>query len=166
VAKTCQVYQWLAEGNLHAVNEWAKGICASIENPLTFNLELEHIALAKVWLANSQWARALDLLRRLAEAAEAGGRFSRLIKLLIMQSMAYQSIGDHVNSRAIMQRGIQLAEPQGYLRTFTDEGQPTLEILRGFEGDTHVIGQEYLHKLLDSFSYFTASSVLPNAIRH
>jgi LuxR family maltose regulon positive regulatory protein len=74
------------------------------------------------------------------------------IKILVLQSIACQAAGDPASSRAAMQRALQLAEPQGFLRTFTDEGQAVLEILHGFIGETQLVGQEYLHQLLDSFN--------------
>lgn len=73
--------------------------------------------------------QAEGLLDRLLQAAEAGGRGQSVVEILLLQALAYQEQGEMETAVVAVQRALSLAEPEGYIRLFVDEGQPMRELL-------------------------------------
>ena len=73
---------------------------------------------------------AVGLLERLLKAAEAGGRTGSVIEILVLQALAHQMQGDIPAGLALLERALTLAEPEGYIRMFVDEGPPMAQLLR------------------------------------
>ena len=98
---------------------------------LSYLREFDHITLARVLLAryHSDHAdrfilEAMGLLERLLKAAEEGGRTGSLIEILVLQALAHHARGDLPAALKPLQHALALAEPEGYVRMFLDEGQP------------------------------------------
>lgn len=153
-AKTCQVDQWLAEGNLTAAQKWA---CEEFQvpyGPMPFHQEVEYIALARVLLASKQFEEASDLLRKMAGEAERGGREGRLIKINILCALARNGLGQVEEALQVLEKGLAKGQREGYLRVFLDEGAQLANLLRS--GKQQGIWREremsgYVDKLLDAF---------------
>jgi LuxR family maltose regulon positive regulatory protein len=137
---------WLAQGRLGEAVGWARGNNLSVENDLSYLREFEHIALARVLLAQRSAGEAARLLERLLDAADAGGRMGSAIEILVLQALAFQIEGDLSAARVPLQRALALAEPEEYVRVFIDEGSPMIALLRS--GDT---ASTYVEQLLAAF---------------
>ena len=72
---------------------------------------------------------AKGLLQRLLQAAEAGERTGSIIEILILQALAHQMQGDIPAALMPLSRALRLAEPEGYVRMFVDEGPPMAALL-------------------------------------
>jgi ATP/maltotriose-dependent transcriptional regulator MalT len=95
--------------------------------------EFEHITLARVLVAASDKESVLQarrFLERLLQAAEQGGRTGNVIEILVLQALAHQLRGDMRAGLAVLQRAMTLAETEGYVRIFVDEGAPMHALLR------------------------------------
>jgi LuxR family transcriptional regulator, maltose regulon positive regulatory protein len=66
----------------------------------------------------------LRLLDRLLATAEANERMGSAIEILIVRALALDAQGDTIGALAVLERALTLAEPEGYVRTFVDEGAP------------------------------------------
>jgi LuxR family maltose regulon positive regulatory protein len=144
---------WLAQGRLGDALDWARTQGLSAHDDLSYPHEFEHITLARVLLARSTSDRAdpsleeaLGLLQRLLQAAEHGERTGSLIEILMVQAIAHQMHGDIPAALVPLQRALTLAEPEGYVRTFVDEGQSMARLLR--EAATRGILPDYTGTLL------------------
>ncbi len=71
----------------------------------------------------------MGLLERLLQAADAGGRMGSAIELLVLQALAHQRRGDVPAALAPLERALALAEPEGYVRMFVDEGPAMAALL-------------------------------------
>ena len=144
----CRVWLWLssAGASLDAVAHWAQQY--GVDDELSYLREVEHIAVARVLIVLGQSHEALGWLARLNEAARAGGRTGRMIEILSLQALAYQSQGDRTQAMAALERALSLAEPEGYVRTFVDEGAPMAALLR--RAASQGIAPAYVSKLLDA----------------
>jgi LuxR family maltose regulon positive regulatory protein len=155
VVADLQVWLWLAQGNATAASRWALEHSLDPVDELTSAREVEQIAVARVLVA-SAWFRgstqgseideALELLAQLLKAAEAAERTGSLIKILPLQALAYQAQGDLDQALSTLEQALSLAEPEGYVRTFVDEGEPMARLLR--RALTRGISPEYTGKLL------------------
>jgi LuxR family maltose regulon positive regulatory protein len=127
----------LAAGRLAEALDWVRERRLSVEDDLDYAREFEHVTMARVLLARHAAggdARALRdaarLLERLLTAAEEGGRAGSTIEILLLQSLVRRAEGDLRGAMQPLARALSLAEPEGFLRVFVDEGGPLRELLR------------------------------------
>ena len=100
------------------------------DDDLGYLREFEHITLGvRVLIArckreqvDSSLRQAMALLERLREAAEAGERTGSLIEILALHALAHEAQGDVAGALAPLERALTLAQPEGYVRIFVDEG--------------------------------------------
>ncbi len=128
---------WIAQGRLGEALGWVREQGLSAQDDLSHVREFEHITLARVLLARYKRDRedrslleAMGLLARLLQAAEAGGRMRSVIEILVLQALAHQLQGNTPAARVPLDRALTLAEPEGYVRIFVDEGPPMAQLLR------------------------------------
>ena len=144
---------WIAQGSLGEALGWAREQGLSADDDLSYLREFEHITLARMLLARHQEERAehsLDqatrLLERLLAAAEEGGRTGRVIEILVLRALAHQTLGDISAALSCLERAMTLAEPEGYVRVFLDEGPPMTSLLRA--AAKQGIARNYVRRLL------------------
>ena len=82
------------------------------------------MARSKSERADPSMREAMGLLERLLPAAEAGARTGSVIEILVLQALAHQTQGDIPAALLPLQQALTLAEPEGYVRMFVDEGPP------------------------------------------
>ncbi|MDQ1617050.1 MAG: hypothetical protein QOJ60_2989, partial [Actinomycetota bacterium] len=70
-------------------------------------------------------------LERLLAAADEGDRVHSVIEILVLRARAQQAAGDVASALVPLQRAVTLAEPEGFVRLFADEGPPIAVLLRG-----------------------------------
>jgi LuxR family maltose regulon positive regulatory protein len=147
---------WLAQKRLGEALDWARVQGLSVQDDLSYVREFEHITLARVFLAqyrndhaDRSIVEAIGLLERLLTAAQEGGRMGSVIEILILQALAHQAQGDIPAALIPLQQALSLAEPEGYIRMFLDEGTPMALLLR--EASSHGIMPDYTGKLLAAF---------------
>jgi ATP/maltotriose-dependent transcriptional regulator MalT len=143
----------VAQGEWGEALGWARERGLSVDDDLSYLREFEHITLARVLLAQYAAERAersiheaTRLLERLLRAAEEGHRTGIVIEILVLQALARQAQGDIPAALASLQRAVTLAEPEGYVRIFTDEGAPIASLLRA--AAKQGIARTYVRRLL------------------
>jgi LuxR family maltose regulon positive regulatory protein len=148
---------WLAQGRLGEALGWVREQGLSVENELGYLQEFDHITLARLLLAIYQSDRAdrsiqeaTGLLERLLKAAEDRRGNGSVIEILVLQALAYAAQGDLPAALKPLQKALTLAEPQGYIRLFVDEGPPMTQLL--LEAASCGIMPGYTDKLLAAFS--------------
>ena len=90
----------------------------------------ESLTLARCLIAQGEAGQAIVLLARVRQAAEGAQRMRSVVESTVLQALAFQARGDAEQARAALERALCLAEPEGYLRTFLDEGVPVVALLR------------------------------------
>jgi LuxR family transcriptional regulator, maltose regulon positive regulatory protein len=143
----------LRRGELSHAERWARNRHLSARDELSYLREYEHLTLARLLLARHRALRdttalgeALDLLERLLAAAEAGERGGSVLELLLLQALAHQARGDTRAALAALDRAVTLAQPEGYVRLFADEGPPMAALLKALTRRSDAPG--YVRRLL------------------
>jgi len=128
---TAEIRLRLTQGDHLAVSRLTRSLEERLSSgdPFRFENELAHITLARAYLAQKNPEECFELLSRLAGNAQTGGRTGRLIQILILKALAMQKLGEPGQALAILEKSLVLAEPEGYIRTFVDEGQPVQMLL-------------------------------------
>ena len=129
--EAAQVRLWLAQGDWPAVDRWAAALDQRFgpRDPFRYEDELARITQARVALARNQPDEAIRLLSRLQDSAQGDGRTGRLIQIILLKALARQAAGDTRQALADLTASLALAEPEGYVRVFLDEGPPMQRLL-------------------------------------
>jgi LuxR family maltose regulon positive regulatory protein len=126
-----QARLWIAQGDLAAANLWAQ---ASGLNPadssITYHYEVEYLTLARLLIAQGKLEAAEGLLFWLHQAAAAAERNGSLIEILILQAVTFAAQDRGEEALSALEQALDLAEPEGFVRIFLDEGAPMAELLR------------------------------------
>jgi LuxR family maltose regulon positive regulatory protein len=99
--------------------------------------------------AHDSISEGMGLLERLLQAAEEGRRMGSVIEILILQALAYHAQGNLPTALVPFLQALALAEPEGYVRMFLDEGESMLQLLH--EASAGKIMPDYTSKLLGAF---------------
>ncbi len=125
-----KAYMVLRRGEeMSAANRWAQSSELSAEDKVHYLDEFPHIVFARWLIARGQAKQALPLLNRLLKAAQEGSRGQTVIEILILQSLAYQSLEDEAAGLKALEGALVLAQPESFVRTFVDEGEPLSKLL-------------------------------------
>jgi LuxR family maltose regulon positive regulatory protein len=147
---------WLAQGRLGEAQDWVRERGLAPDDGLDYLREFEHVTLARVLIAHGESTgeesaprHAIGLLDRLLVEAETQDRTASLIDILITLALAQRARGNTPAALERLGRALSLAEPEGYLRIFVDEGEPMRDLLRrAVAAGTGVI---YARRLLQAF---------------
>jgi len=148
---------WVAQGRVGDALGWARDQGLSAQDDLSYGREFAHITLVRLLLARatSEHAdrssrEAIGLLDRLLQAAEEGGWTGSVIEILVLLSLAHQAQGDIPAALVPLSRALTLAEREGYVRMFVDEGAPMAELLTRMKDEGGSMKQ-YSRTLLAAF---------------
>ncbi|MFL5653768.1 MAG: LuxR C-terminal-related transcriptional regulator, partial [Ktedonobacteraceae bacterium] len=145
----------LAQGNLAAAIHWAETHGFSEVSDLSYPRELEYLTLVRVRIAQGRehpasvfLSQALVLLERLQEDAEVKMRMRSILEILLLRALALQAQGFHTEALTALDRALLLAEPEGYIRLFLDEGTPMVALLR--QAQKHKVVPRYVMTFLEA----------------
>ena len=145
---------WISHGRTSDALRWARERGISDEDELSYLNEFEHITVARALLAQHREpsgdsaGRAIALLGRLLRAAEEGGRTGTVVELLVLMALALQKAADDGGALAALQRAVALAEPEGYVSVFVDEGEVMADLLEALAKQGSA--SDYVDRLLES----------------
>ena len=105
------------------------------EDELVRAVLLEQITFARVLIAQGKNEQAISLLDRLLAVAEDAGLWARVIKVLVFKAVALRAEGQVDQAVQTVARALSLAEPEAYVRTFIEHGEPMVELLRQAASD-------------------------------
>ena len=155
----------LKRGQVAEARHWAHDLGLSADDQPSYFREFEHLTLARTLIAQSQLDRdpslihaAHGLLDRLAASTEAAGRQGNLIEILVLKALAYEAQSNLPAALKPLKRALELAEPEGYLRVFVDEGLPMARLL--YEALAEGESQAYVQRLLGAFPDLRGRSAL------
>ncbi|NUO79132.1 hypothetical protein HUU05_03575 [candidate division KSB1 bacterium] len=148
----------LWEHDLTAAARWAKTSHLATDENFSFGREIEYLTFVRVLFAQTRYDEAITLLNRLQRTVEADGRVRCLVEISVLQALAHKNLAQAQQAMLALERALTLAEPEGYIRTFVDEGAPMVELLRQFIRDQRERPSEasqalqsYAMKLLAAF---------------
>ncbi|HEX6480537.1 MAG TPA: LuxR C-terminal-related transcriptional regulator [Ktedonobacteraceae bacterium] len=128
-----QVLTLLRQGNLAA----AAHLAQAHELPLS---------QARVHLAQGDTSTALVALESLRQQVEAKRWQDERLKVMVLQAVALHVHGEKDKAVHLLFDALALAEPEGFIRIFVDEGLPMAHLLS--EAAVHGMMPDYIGKLL------------------
>jgi LuxR family maltose regulon positive regulatory protein len=146
----------IAQGKIAEALDWVRTRDLSVDDNISYLHEFEHMTLVRVLIAQEKRGLAdgsihdaQGLLERLLQAAEEGGRKGSVIEILVLQALAYEVQGNYPPALISLERALTLAEPEGYVRIFVDEGLPMARLL--YKALSQGISPDYVRRLLAEF---------------
>ncbi len=152
-----QIRLWIREGNFPALKAWLEvndpwpGNNVHLKIRLTYTMHARAlVALSREFPEEPYLTTATDLLGELYDMAVGNGWGNKIIEILCLQALAY-GIQDEDDDRAIeiLAQALKRAAPEGYIRTFVDEGPPMAQLL--YEALKREIETDYVQRLLAAF---------------
>lgn len=149
-----RVNLWLAQGDLAAVGRWlaVNGLKAGDK---TEGFEVvTYTTLVRALLACGQLETAVALFPRLLRVAETAQQLAWLAEVRVLQALTFQAQNKPAPALAILEQALALVEPEGYIRTFVNEGAPMAALLlnlraaRQRQHGSHLPSLNYLDTLL------------------
>ncbi len=166
-----RVRYWMAIHDYASANAWLQTMNTGDDMPRDYLHEVLHLAIARVLLAQNETASALDRLELLKQTALEVGRNGTAIEGLILQALAFQQQGAPNDALRALEHALTLGEPEGYTRSFLDEGEAMQKLLAQLHAQLiHRVQSEevarraaYCERLLNSFppATSTAASAIP-----
>jgi len=144
---------WISQGRVGKALDWARERGLAADDDLSYLREFEHVTLARAMLAQHAVSgdpvavdQATGLLERLLHAAREEERTGSVIELLVLRALAHRTGGDLAGGLGSLECALTLAEPEGYVRVFLDEGPPMASLLSALA--TRTTTAPYARRLL------------------
>lgn len=153
-----QVRFWLARGEISRAIQWAERLAREDPHPSPLAQERVDVALAHVKLVQRKPGEALTLLMPRLEAAIQQERWGNVIELHLLTAMAHQMRSEEQQALIILMEAVRRAQPEGYIRSFVDEGAPMAALLSTLRTSKRAQGKSendittrYLDRVLAAF---------------
>lgn len=140
----------LAAGDTRAVGTWLAHNRLEIYDHLSTARAYEHITLVRILLARGQAEEALLLLKRLQVFAEKEEWLPLSVEVGNLLAIACDTAGRTAEGLEILRGNLVFGRDNGYLRSFVDEGEPLLVLLRRLSRSRKLMEDEanYVGQLL------------------
>jgi LuxR family maltose regulon positive regulatory protein len=139
----------LVQGDVQEAARWVAERGLEEEDEPGYPRELEYLVLARTLLSRTMTDRALTLLERLGAAAKAQARMGSVIEVRVLQALGLQAAGKADQAMKALAQALLQAEPEGYIRTFVDEGRPMAALLH--HALSRGVTADYTARLLAAF---------------
>lgn len=142
----------LARDRPAAAGRWADPILSGDLLDRRTDGDQAHLTVARALIVKGDRPsveRALAVLGRVRQAAEATGRAGVAIEALALQALAYGRYGDQARAMTVLHLALQMAEPEGYVRLFADLGLAMARALQ--EARSRNVLPAYVDRLLAAF---------------
>jgi LuxR family maltose regulon positive regulatory protein len=160
VVDMAEAWMQIAQGDLGGPRHWAEryGLGRNVDPLILENgddilvrrlRKYEYPIAARLWMAEGCPAEALALLEAALPVAEKMNRVGLVIEYEILIALAVQTLGQSEKALQALERALALAEPEGFVRIFVDEGEPMAHLL--YEAAAGRIRPEYAGRLLAAF---------------
>jgi len=128
--QAAQVRFWLAHGQGEAVTRWRDAWVRTHDGAPSYEHEPGALTLVRVLIGEGEPEQALRLLDGFRVLASTQGRLGSELEILVLCALAQDTLGKSTQATQLLEQALTLAEPEGYVRLFVDEGVPMLNLLR------------------------------------
>jgi LuxR family maltose regulon positive regulatory protein len=134
-----EVWFMLAQGRVDAIAGWIEDILTTVKKP-GYQYGFKNETLVRGLIAQERWQQALEALSQPLMDAQQTGATTYEIKLTLLKALILQAQGEPEGSQDLFDHALMLAAPEGFVRSFLDEGPMVGKLLRqaairGVQGD-------------------------------
>ncbi len=162
----------IEQGNSAAAANWVQTCGLDADAAPSLALEYEYFILAHMLLAQGKTGQAIHIASHLLRLSEEQERTGVMISNLALLAAAYETANNTKRAMSMLAYALSLAEPQGYIRTFVNEGPVLAQVLkkmrktsvaRRSQNNNHLwtFSLPYIDTLLAAFDTTSTSHSLP-----
>jgi LuxR family maltose regulon positive regulatory protein len=140
----CHTQIALAQGDLPVALRWAEQVTEAADGSRFY--PLLGLTPARLCLAQGEKAAAAEQLEAWYDTAVRAGWQYGVVEVRALQAMAAPTVDEAL---PFLADALARAEPEGYVRTFVDKGEPMGELLQ--EAARRGLAPAYTRRLLDAF---------------
>lgn len=147
--RTLRVRVQLASGDLQSAVHWAEQVLQSED----FQLYPHYyrLTLACIRLKQGLYEEVEEILAGKTISAVMGSRIQKQVQSNLLRAAAMAARQCLPQALRLIEESLNLAEPEGYIRTFLDAGEPARELLAAYVNSAAPAQRQYALKLLDAF---------------
>lgn len=154
-----RVRSWLSQAKLDIARNWVESSGFTADDNSSYLHDAVYQALVRVYLATQETDQALPIIERLRETAESAGRMGSLVETLALEALVQRAAGNIPQALVALETALFLAQPEGFVRIFVDEGPPMRELLR--HAASRGIEPQYVAFLLEAFPLASDNTPAP-----
>jgi LuxR family maltose regulon positive regulatory protein len=139
----------IAQDDVASATLWVKQSGIDSGDEVNFIREYEFLTFARVLIAQKQHDNALQLLERLRVSAMTGRRIGSVVETWILQALVEERLGNTANALDAISSALEMAQAEGFVRLFVDEGLPMRDLLR--RATARGVAGEYTRRILGFF---------------
>jgi LuxR family maltose regulon positive regulatory protein len=141
---------WMSQNQLSLARGWASESGLAPDEIPEFPRRDEYLTLLSLMALEGQQVVVVHLLERAQQQATQNGYIHELLRLLLIRSIAEHELGNAGASASAMDRALQIGAPEGFVRSFFNEGARLirpLELAVMRKGEHHHYAQTLLEGL-------------------
>jgi len=162
LVKLASAHWKIQQGNLEEASHLVQELELGIDDEIPYPRESEYMLLLRLELAEGNYDAAQSLAERLLQMAEAANRGGRIIEILALQALIFQGKKDFDQALLVLGKALLLAQPEGQIRLFLDEGENMAKLL--LRAKAQLPGQVYVSELLSALRSRSAPESSPSQI--
>jgi len=140
---------WVRAGDVAAARQWTRQRGLSPHVDVTYVHEYELLTLARILLAEhalsgdpAMVTDAMQLLDRLREAAQSGGRVGTTVEVAVLTALARDAAGDRDQALESLRLALAVAEPEAWVRVIAENAEglrSLLDEVERLDGASHFL---------------------------
>ena len=155
----------LRSGRIDDALAWAETVPLSDLTDVSYESIDEALVLARVLHHRGEFASARRFLQRISKIADAERNVGYTVRLHLTNALISQSEGDEDAALRSFRQALHHGEPDGYLRTFINEGEPVARLLKAVlredssaASDDAGFSRSYAERILEALNSLSAST--------
>ena len=120
---------WLAQGNVEKPSQYIQKWGLQIKDEIPYCQQAEYTLWLRMLLAQGDYKSALLLSNGLLKVAGITGQMGVIVEAMVLQALALQGKKEIDQALAVLEKAITIAQPEGYVRVFLDEGEAMTRLL-------------------------------------
>ncbi len=143
----------LAQGDISSATHWANQVTKGVDFAA---LGLQHgLTQARLLLAQGKQAEAAKMLAGLHDSVAQMGLVAVMIDVRALQALAAETPAEAIH---FLQSALKMAQPEGFIRTFVDKGEPMRFLLERLKSEGGEL-KEYALTILSAFGEAGKASI-------
>lgn len=143
----------LAQGDIPSASHWAQQMTEGVD-PAALGVQYG-LMQARLLLAQGKQVEAGKMLAGMYDSVSQTGLASSVIEVRALQALAADTPSDAIH---FLQSALKMAQPEGFIRTFVDKGEPMKLLLERLKSEGGEL-KEYILMILSAFGETGKASI-------